>query len=337
VSTHTALSTDTALSTGSNPRFYPLPLLVEKSVLIPTLAEFCSLRFEPWAKSNFENGYRSTWLWYRSGIKMLLAFQPLASLPLDEIHADQVAEFVAHCQSQKSQTSSVNNSLGVLRRMLRLAVDRGILEAAPKIGLVPARRSPERVVTQEEELRYLNAAPQLLAAVATLLIDTGLHPDECYKLRWEGITWTDGRNGSLFVSHCKTAAARRVLPMTPRVRVIIEERWVRRRQPWEGWLWPAPNASGHIEHFSLKKDHRKALQISRVRPFLLQSLRHTFLTRLAESGCDARALARLAGHGFNRDFQRIRTFVAGRGARRDVSPWWEQLRAQPVGAIGSPS
>ena len=289
------MSNDTELSPGSNATFYPFPLLVEKSEVSPTLAEFCSLRFEPWAKSNFENGYRSTWLWYRSGIKTLLAFQPLASLPLDEIHADQVAEFVAYCQSQHPQASSVNGSLGVLRRMLRLAVDWGMLEAAPKIGLVPARWSPERVVTQEEELRYLNAAPQLLAAVATVLIDTGLHPDECYELRWEGITWTDGRNGSLLVSHCKTAAARRVLPMTPRVRAIIEERWIRSRQPWEGWMWPTPNASGHIEHFSLKKDHRKALQISGVRPFLLHSLRHTFQTRLAASGCDARTLARIAG------------------------------------------
>jgi integrase len=33
-----------------------------------------------------------------------------------------------------------------------------------------------------------------------------------------------------------------------------------------------------------------------VRPFVLHSLRHTFLTRLGESGCDAWTLARIAGH-----------------------------------------
>jgi site-specific recombinase XerD len=33
-----------------------------------------------------------------------------------------------------------------------------------------------------------------------------------------------------------------------------------------------------------------------VRPFVLYSLRHTFLTRLGESGCDVRTLARIAGH-----------------------------------------
>jgi len=33
-----------------------------------------------------------------------------------------------------------------------------------------------------------------------------------------------------------------------------------------------------------------------VRPIVLYSLRHTFLTRLGESGCDAWTLARIAGH-----------------------------------------
>ncbi len=51
-----------------------------------------------------------------------------------------------------------------------------------------------------------------------------------------------------------------------------------------------------MESSSLKKQHRKALHLSGVRPFVLYSLRHTFLTRLGESGCDVWTLARIAGH-----------------------------------------
>jgi len=47
---------------------------------------------------------------------------------------------------------------------------------------------------------------------------------------------------------------------------------------------------------SLKKQHAKALKLSKVRPFVLYSLRHTFLTRLGASGCDVWTLARIAGH-----------------------------------------
>jgi len=110
------------------------------------------------------------------------------------------------------------------------------------------------------------------------------------------VTWTNGRNGTILVTHGKTAAARRVLPLSVRARNILETRWVDAGSPSEGWVWSAPTLSGHFEKSTLKKQHKRALRLSGVRPFVLYSLRHTFLTRLGESGCDAWTLARIAGH-----------------------------------------
>jgi integrase len=132
--------------------------------------------------------------------------------------------------------------------------------------------------------------------VAAVLVDTGMRPEECFRLRWEAVTWTNGRHGSSLVTYGKTAAARRVLPLAPRVRAILEGRWALQGRPSEGWVWPTGTQSGHIEPCTLKKQHRKALRLSGVRPFVLYSLRHSFLTRLGESGCDAWTLARIAGH-----------------------------------------
>jgi|SRR5579859_7852428 len=84
--------------------------------------------------------------------------------------------------------------------------------------------------------------------------------------------------------------------MTPRVRTIIEARWENAGNPVEGRVWPAPTRSGHLEPSSIKKQHLKAIKASKVRPFVLYSLRHTFLTRLGESGCDTWTVARIAGH-----------------------------------------
>jgi integrase len=112
----------------------------------------------------------------------------------------------------------------------------------------------------------------------------------------EYVTWLNGRNGALLVTHGKTASARRVLPMTPRVRAILEARWFAAGKPEEGCVWPARTRSGHVEPNSIYGQHLKALEASKVRPFVLYSLRHTFLTRLGESGCDSWTLARIAGH-----------------------------------------
>ena len=61
--------------------------------------------------------------------------------------------------------------------------------------MLPGERHREHVVKSDEEARYLPAAPEPLGSVAAILIDTGTRPDECYRLRGETVTWTNGRNG----------------------------------------------------------------------------------------------------------------------------------------------
>ncbi len=110
------------------------------------------------------------------------------------------------------------------------------------------------------------------------------------------INWDGGRNGVLLIAKGKTKAARRVLPFSPRVRPVLENRWKAAGELGEGWVWPADTKDGHINHDSLKLQHKKALKLAKVRPFEVYSIRHTFLTRLGESGCDVWTLARVAGH-----------------------------------------
>src|SRR6266581_2628854 len=259
-----------------------------------SLAEFCDKRFAPWTESTSS---LKTWRdFYRVGLMAIRAYTPLASLALDAITTERIADFASHRQAQGMKIATVNASLRILRRVLRVAVEWGEIEKAPKVKTLPGENHRERVITPEEEARYLTSASPLLAEIATVLVDTGLRPEECYRLLWDSITWMNGRNGTLLVTHGKTKAARRLLPMTPRVRHILESRWEAVGRPLEGYVWPAPSKSGHMEPSSLKKQHAKALKLSKVRPFVLYSLRHTFLTRLGASGCDAWTLARIAGH-----------------------------------------
>jgi len=275
--------------------------------LVPTLGEFISERFEPWAKSQFENSSPKTWRdWYRCNLRILSGYAPLAKKRLDEITGEDLAGFAAHRQSNGLQVSTVNSSLRVLRRVFRVAAEWGAFEtAAPKIQLLRGERHRERVLTAQEEAKYLAACFEPLHSIATLLADTGMRPEECYRLQWEAITWVNGRHGTLQVTHGKTAAARRLLPMTARVRAILETRWQDAERPTEGWVFPAPTRSGHVEPSTLKKRHAKVFETLKeeaakrdekpVRPFVLYSLRHTFATRLGESGLDAWTLCRIMG------------------------------------------
>jgi integrase len=189
---------------------------------------------------------------------------------------------------------TVNRELRVARRVLRLAVEWGLLERAPQVQMLRGEKRRERVVSDEDFARYLTCASLLLSDVAVVLHDTGLRPDECHRLDWSDIALTNGRHGKLLVRHGKTAAARRELPMTPRVRQVLEARWDLAGRPAEGWLWPSPTKSGHIDHSTLKKQHRHALKLCGVRPFVLYSLRHSFATRVAPH-VDAWTLCKIMG------------------------------------------
>jgi integrase len=188
-----------------------------------------------------------------------------------------------------------------------------VIVVAPKLNLLGRENHRDRVITPEEEAMYLAAAPPLMSDVASVLADTGIRPDECYRLEWQSIIWGAGRHGTLKVTSGKTPAANRKIPMTPRVRGVLEMRWERANRPSDGWVFPAPTERGHIDRSSVRKQHdrtfitineqgkdkateSKKKKKPRIRPFILYAFRHTFLTHLGESGCDAWTLARIAGH-----------------------------------------
>jgi integrase len=261
----------------------------------PTLVEFMSHTFQPWVEATFREKPRTA-VWYRGGIRRLSEFGLLAKARLSEITAEAVHAYIVKRQTDGLNITSGNRELQIPRRILRLSVEWGSVQSTIRIKLLPGEKRRERVLSVDEESRYLAAAHEPLASIASVLVDSGLRPDEAYRMRWESITWVNGRYGTFLVTYGKTAAARRLLPMTPRVRAILESRWEAAGKPLEGWIWPAPTRSCHVEPSSLRKQHQNALRTCKVRPFVLYSLRHSFLTRLAESGCDVWTLSRIAGH-----------------------------------------
>jgi integrase len=231
-----------------------------------TLGEFIEKRFEPWAKGRFENNATKTWKgWYQPSIRTLQSHPAFCNRLMSEIASEHVEELASRLRSKglrgkEMQASSINSRLRVLRRIFHLAVEWGEIDSAPRFKLQPGERHREHVITNEEEGKYLAACGSLLNDIATVLIDSGMRPEECFRQRWENITWVNGRFGTVLVTHGKTKASRRVLPMTPRVRAVLEQRWEIANKPREGWIWPAPTQSGHVEPSSIRTDSNEYQQ-----------------------------------------------------------------------------
>lgn len=254
----------------------------------PTLGRLLVDRVRPWAAKQ----KTTTATWYRSGVNPLLT-HAIKDCRLDAITSETIAGYRAHRESEGRAIGTVNRELRVLRRCLRLAAEWGIIAAAPKVKMAGAEVRRDRVVGEQEFASYLACASPLLADVAIILNETGLRPDECHCLDWSDI---DFGNNYLFIRRGKTPAARRNLPLTKNVRVVLERRWKASERPEVGYVFPSDTASGHIDHSTLKKQHRAAIKKSGVRSFLLYSLRHSFATKLGLAPrMDAWTLCKIMG------------------------------------------
>jgi integrase len=278
---------------------------------VPTLREFAERDFLPFVRATF-SAKQKTQKYYEYGVKALLSFERLATARLDSITTETLGAFIAVRKEAGVQISSINRELQALRRMFHLAPEWGKVEKAlPTVRMVPGENHRERVLTAEEETLYLAGAKSdamkqhtdasLLSDVATILLDCGLRPEECFRLRPESV-----RDGKVEIQFGKTDNARRRIPMTPRVQAILEMRLS--KAAGNEWVFPAATKSGHIEPSTVKKQHAKATaQATAIlrkqtggrnvvfQGFELYTLRHTCLTRWAPH-MDPWTLAYLAGH-----------------------------------------
>src|ERR1700760_1264278 len=74
-----------------------------------------------------------------------------------------------------------------------------------------------RVLNYEEQAKYLAKATPILRDVATLMLETGMRPEEVYRIKPENVNLA---GGFLFNPFGKTKAARRRVPLTTAARSV---------------------------------------------------------------------------------------------------------------------
>ena len=250
-------------------------------------------------------------------VGLLEKFDTIRNARLDEINGQVIGKYVEHrkgCPRTKVVrrnsglrfeeadhnvgVSAINRELAVLRRMLRIAREWGKLPAVPVIHLLPGEKQSERILSHTEEDLYFAGAPLRLRQFATIALDTGMRPEEILRLRWEYVHFEpagDARFGYIHNPHGKTPKARRNLPMTARVRGLLEMLHEAAYKPHIGHVL-SDDGREAISYNAIKCQHERVVKRLKLPKFRLYDLRHTFLTRLGEAGADSFTIQKMAGH-----------------------------------------
>src|SRR5450631_1325600 len=228
--------------------------------------------------------------------------------PLDQITTEDVEGFKAtramesatakgkekgkrKSTGKRIRPATLNRELACLKALFNHALKSDFTFRNPvsRVDFLPENNEQTRVLNYDEQGRYLAAASPMLRDVATLMLETGMRPEEVYRIRPGNVNVA---GGFLVNPFGKTKAARRRVPLTTTAKSVLARRMAGLEAPFlfqcdTDALRPVPKVNNA---------HDRAVKDSKVAKFRLYDLRHTWATRAAESGIDLVTLASMLGH-----------------------------------------
>jgi integrase len=222
---------------------------------------------------------------------------------LDEITRTMVEDFKSARRQERVQWSkaryvsgtTVNRALTTLKLLFHQAERNGYAVKNPVVGVAMFREPVDsmRVVTFEEQAAYLAKTSQPLRDIAEIILNTGMRPEEVFRIRVGNI---DLRQRTVFNPFGKTKAARRTIDLTDDLFNLFSRRMKQATKLGSPFIFPSPHDS-QKPISSVKKAHRSAVKRAGIKGhFRLYDLRHTFATEAVASGTDLPTLSSLLGH-----------------------------------------
>jgi len=185
----------------------------------PKFEDFVNNDFLPWSEKQHA-AHPRTHLRHKVSCNRLTRF--FGKLLLDAISTGDVEKFKLE-RSEEITSAGTNRDLAAMRSMLNYAVRKGLIQLNPVHGvkLLPEGPGAMRVVSQEEQRKYLAKASPLLRDVATVMVETGMRPEEVFTIRKEN---AHVAQGYVFVPTGKTRFARRNIPLTDAAKAVLKRR-----------------------------------------------------------------------------------------------------------------
>ncbi len=186
--------------------------------------------------------------------------------------------------------STVNRELALLKRMFNLAIDWDLyLGSNPvrKVKFFQEINLGFRVLTTQEETKFLASATPYIQDIAIFALNTGLRIGEILTLTWERV---DLEKNLLNVFAHKTHKIRPV-PVNTEARRILEFWAMGKRNEFVFYNHETGNP-----FVDLKAGFALACRKAGIEGVTWHTLRHTFASRLLERGADIVTVQQLLGH-----------------------------------------
>jgi len=229
----------------------------------------------------------------------------LGNVLVSEMSGNRALAYMKQRKSEGAGNRTINMELSVVSRAL------GFTWKAlwPKLAKLEENKDAGVALEPEQETALLAAAARnkspLIAPFLNVLTWTGMRADEARTLRWHQVEFDAGLNGQVVVGKSKTNAGRgRVIPMSGPLRIAMERHaaWYSRHhgpiQPY-WFVFPMCNRVRPVDPNRPVRSLKTSWNTVRAKAGVtcrLHDLRHSFCTKLAESGAAESVMLDMMGH-----------------------------------------
>lgn len=187
--------------------------------------------------------------------------------------------------------STCNRYLQLMKRMFNIAIDEGYAEDNPvrKVKLYSEKDNlQERVLTETEETRLMEASSETLKPILVAALNTGMRKSEILNLEW---TQVDLEARRIRVEKTKSGKIR-FIPVNDVLFNVLNK--LKNRSGKSSFVFFNPETGKPF--LDMKTAFKGACKRAGISNLRFHDLRHTFASRLVEKGVDIETLKELLGH-----------------------------------------
>ena len=201
---------------------------------------------------------------------------------------EKIMDYVISRRSSGATPATINRELTIMKQLFRWARLRGLVEEDPtrSVRLESGATKRTRHITREEEERLVSEAADWLQPIIIFAVSTGMRRGEILNLERTDINLEE----RYAIVRTSKNGDPRVIPLSKRALEAVAKAMSVTGKVF-GW-----KGGEVLEPANLEYNFRAAVKRAELKDLRFHDLRHTFATRLIQSGVDIYTVQRLLGH-----------------------------------------
>lgn len=255
---------------------------------IPTLREFG----QEYISHMRDTIKLKSWNRYEYSLNRILALY--GDDKLTDITPEKVSAYI-RTRQKDAQPATINRELSTLRQIINLAKDWNKFYKENPVtitGLLPENNQVERILTEQEEEKLLEASNERLRPIVISALSTGMRKTELITLKWKNIDFASNMI-TIDQTNTKSKKTRRI-PITPDLQTVLKEQKLKTGK--SGFVFLSDKGLPYRFHDSIDNAFYGACKRAGIEGLRFHDLRHTSATRMIEAGASIVAVSKILGH-----------------------------------------